>query len=76
MTPRSKRGGIWSNGVAITPRAPFRRSTFGRKCRKTRETVGMSEGFRFYALRHTGHTPSTRSGATLKDTMVRAGLDA
>ncbi len=33
----------------------------------------MPEGFRFYDLRHTGHTLSTRSGATLKDTMVRAG---
>jgi hypothetical protein len=33
----------------------------------------MPEGFRFYGLRHTGHTLSTRSGATLKDTMVRAG---
>jgi hypothetical protein len=33
----------------------------------------MSDGFRFYDLRHTGHTLSTRSGATLKDTMVRAG---
>ena len=37
------------------------------------QTVGMPEGFRFYDLRHTGHTLSTRSGATLKDTMVRAG---
>ncbi|CQR62883.1 tyrosine-type recombinase/integrase [Streptomyces leeuwenhoekii] len=53
--------------------APFRRSTFGRKWRKARELVGMPEGFRFYDLRHTGHTLSTRSGATLKDTMVRAG---
>ena len=53
--------------------APFRRSTFGRKWRKAREIVGMPEGFRFYDLRHTGHTFSTRSGATLKDTMVRAG---
>jgi integrase len=53
--------------------APFRRSTFGRKWRKARETVSMPEGFRFYDLRHTGHTLSTRSGATLKDTMVRAG---
>jgi hypothetical protein len=35
--------------------------------------VGLPEGFRFYDLRHTGHTLSTRSGATLKDTMVRAG---
>jgi hypothetical protein len=33
----------------------------------------MPEGFRFYDLRHTGHALSTRSGATLKDTMVRAG---
>lgn len=53
--------------------APFRRSTFGRRWRKAREVVGMPEGFRFYDLRHTGHTLSTRSGATLKDTMVRAG---
>ncbi len=53
--------------------APFRRSTFGRKWRKARETVGMPEGFRFYGLRHTGHRLPTRSGATLKDTMVRAG---
>lgn len=41
--------------------------------RKARALVGMSEGFRFYDLRHTGHTLATRSGATLKDTMVRAG---
>ncbi|MEU5525136.1 site-specific integrase [Streptomyces sp. BSE7F] len=53
--------------------APFRRSTFGRKWRRAREVVGMPEGFRFYDLRHTGHTLSTQSGATLKDTMVRAG---
>ncbi|KPI04518.1 integrase family protein [Actinobacteria bacterium OK006] len=53
--------------------APFRRSTFGRKWRRARKIVGMPEGFRFYGLRHTGHTLSTRSGATLKDTMVRAG---
>ncbi|GGV73538.1 putative prophage phiRv2 integrase [Streptomyces longisporoflavus] len=54
--------------------APFRRSTFGRKWRKARQHVdGLPEGFRFYDLRHTGHTLSTRSGATLKDTMVRAG---
>ncbi|MEU3917862.1 tyrosine-type recombinase/integrase [Streptomyces sp. NPDC029004] len=52
---------------------PFRRSTFGRKWRKARATVGLPEGFRFYDLRHTGHTLTTRSGATLKDTMVRAG---
>ncbi|GGT28680.1 hypothetical protein GCM10010271_35970 [Streptomyces kurssanovii] len=35
--------------------------------------VGMPDGFRFYDLRHTGQTPATRSGATLKGTMVRAG---
>ncbi|MEU1483933.1 tyrosine-type recombinase/integrase [Streptomyces sp. NPDC005752] len=52
---------------------PFRRSTFGRKWRRARALVGMPEGFRFYDLRHTGHTLATRSGATLKDTMVRAG---
>lgn len=53
--------------------APFRRSTFGTKWRRARALVGVPEGFRFYGLRHTGHTLSTRSGATLKDTMVRAG---
>ncbi|MBD0746048.1 tyrosine-type recombinase/integrase [Streptomyces sp. CBMA152] len=53
--------------------APFRRTTFGRKWRKARALVGLPDGFRFYDLRHTGHTLSTRSGATLKDTMVRAG---
>ncbi|MFZ3595566.1 tyrosine-type recombinase/integrase [Streptomyces sp. BH104] len=53
--------------------AAFRRSTFGRHWRKARTAVGLPENFRFYDLRHTGHTLSTRSGATLKDTMVRAG---
>ncbi len=53
--------------------APFRRSSFGRKWRRARARVGMPENFRFYDLRHTGHTLATRSGATLKDTMVRAG---
>ncbi|MET7310044.1 tyrosine-type recombinase/integrase [Streptomyces sp. NPDC005571] len=52
---------------------PFRRSSFGRKWRRARVLVGMPDGFRFYDLRHTGHTLATRSGATLKDTMVRAG---
>ncbi|MFJ8863868.1 tyrosine-type recombinase/integrase [Streptomyces sp. NPDC102451] len=52
---------------------PFRRSTFGRKWRRARGLLGMPDGFRFYDLRHTGHTLATRSGATLKDTMVRAG---
>ncbi|WP_433549437.1 UTRA domain-containing protein [Streptomyces sp. CA-294286] len=50
-----------------------RSSSFGRKWRKARAAVGLPEGFRFYDLRHTGHTLATRSGATLKDTMVRAG---
>ncbi|GAA2445376.1 hypothetical protein GCM10010421_40980 [Streptomyces glaucus] len=53
--------------------APFRRTTFGRTWRRARAAVGLPDGFRFYDLRHTGHTLSTRSGATLKDTMVRAG---
>jgi integrase len=53
--------------------APFRRTGFGRVWRRVRVTVGLPEDFRFYDLRHTGHTLSTRSGATLKDTMVRAG---
>lgn len=53
--------------------APFRRSTFGRKWRRARAQVGLPDDFRFYDLRHTGHTLSTQSGATLKDTMVRAG---
>ncbi|HET6360365.1 site-specific integrase [Streptomyces sp.] len=52
---------------------PFRRSTFGRKWRRARAKVGLPDNFRFYDLRHTGHTLSTQSGATLKDTMVRAG---
>lgn len=33
----------------------------------------MSGDFRFFDLRHTGHAMATRSGATLKDTMVRSG---
>ncbi len=53
--------------------AAFRRTTFGRKWRRAREIAGLPDGFRFYDLRHTGHTLSTRSGATLRDTMVRAG---
>ncbi|ALC21929.1 phage integrase [Streptomyces pristinaespiralis ATCC 25486] len=35
--------------------------------------VGLPADFRFYDLRHTGHTLTIRSGATLKDTMVRVG---
>ena len=53
--------------------APFRRSSFGRKWRRARAAVGLPENFRFYDLRHTGHTLATQTGATLKDTMVRAG---
>jgi integrase len=52
---------------------PFRRSTFGRKRRKGRTAAGLPEDFRFYDLRHTGHTLSTQVGATLKETIVRAG---
>lgn len=39
--------------------APFRRTTFGRKWAKARAKVGLPKGFRFYDLRHTGHTLST-----------------
>ncbi|WP_432745388.1 site-specific integrase [Streptomyces sp. JH002] len=53
--------------------APFRRSTFGRKWRRALVVAGLPKGFRYYDTRHTGHNVSTRSGATLKDTMVRAG---
>jgi integrase len=53
--------------------APFRRTSFGRKWSRARSVAELPENFRFYDLRHTGHTLSTRSGATLKDTMVRAG---
>lgn len=35
--------------------------------------MGLPDGFRFYDLRHSGRTLTTRSGATLKDPMVRAG---
>ncbi|SEC07000.1 hypothetical protein SAMN05428945_1944 [Streptomyces sp. 2224.1] len=45
-----------------------------RPCRPAcPERSALPEDFRFYDLRHTGHTLTTRSGATLKDTMVRAG---
>lgn len=53
--------------------AAFRRTTFGRKRRRARAVAGLPDGFRLYDLRHTGHTLSTRSGATLRDTVVRAG---
>jgi len=63
----------WANPIEVHF-GPLRQfTTFGRRWQKARENVGMPEGFRFYDLRHTGHTLSTRSGATLKDTMVRAG---
>ncbi len=52
---------------------PFRRSTFGREWRKARSVVGLPADVRFYDLRHTGHTLTTRLGATLKDTVVRVG---
>lgn len=52
---------------------PFRRPTFGREWRKARSVVGLPADFVFYDLRHTSHTLSTQSDATLKDTMIRAG---
>ncbi|MER7107145.1 hypothetical protein [Streptomyces sp. NPDC000229] len=48
-------------------------ASFGRKRRRDRGEVGKPENFRFCDLRHGGRTLSTRSGATLKGTMVRAG---
>lgn len=54
-------------------RKPFSRSTFGWKWRTARAKVGLPDNSRCYDLRHTGHTLSTQSGATLKGTMVRAG---
>lgn len=44
-----------------------------RRAQMARKAAGLPDGFTFYDLRHTGHTLSTQSGATLKDTMVRAG---
>ncbi|MFJ6464734.1 integrase [Streptomyces sp. NPDC091387] len=38
-----------------------------------RNAAVLPDSFRFYDLRHTWHTVPPRSGATLKDTMVRAG---
>ncbi|OXY87506.1 hypothetical protein BEH93_12915 [Streptomyces sp. 2R] len=51
----------------------LRRSTFGREWCKALSVVGLPAYFRFCDLRHTGHTLTTGSGATLKDTMVRVG---
>ncbi|RPK39910.1 site-specific integrase [Streptomyces sp. ADI93-02] len=53
--------------------AVLRGTTFGRKWRRARDTVGLPEGFRFYDLRHTGNTLAADTGAKLKDLMVRAG---
>jgi integrase len=53
--------------------APFRRSTFGRRWRRARDTVGLPPAFRFYDLRHTGNTLAADTGAKLRDLMVRAG---
>ncbi|MFJ2130559.1 hypothetical protein ACIOMQ_06520 [Streptomyces sp. NPDC087845] len=50
----------------------FRRSTFGRRWQRARTEVRMPD-FRLYGLRYTVHTFSARSGATLKDTVARAG---
>ncbi len=49
------------------------RPRLGRKWAKARAKAGLPKDFRFYDLRHTGHTLSTQSGAMLKDTTVRAG---
>jgi Phage integrase family. len=62
---------VWLAFDLLKP--PFRRSTFGKKWRSVRALVGRPESFRFYDLRHTGHTLSTRSGVKLKDTMARVG---
>lgn len=43
----------------------------GAHCR--RSGLRHAGNFRLDATRHTGHNVSTRSGVTLKDTMVRAG---
>lgn len=51
----------------------LRGTTFGRKWRKARDKVGLTQGFRFYDLRHTGNTLAADTGAKLKDLMVRAG---
>ncbi len=64
---------VGAGGLVVLKGAPFRRTTFGRKWARARTKVGLPKDFRFYDLRHTGHTLSTQSGATLKDTMVRAG---
>ncbi|WP_328582622.1 tyrosine-type recombinase/integrase [Streptomyces sp. NBC_00370] len=53
--------------------AALRGTTFGRKWRKARDTVGLPGEFRFYDLRHTGNTLAADTGAKLKDLMVRAG---
>jgi integrase len=53
--------------------AALRGTTFGRKWRKARDTVGLPKEFRFYDLRHTGNTLAADTGAKLKDLMVRAG---
>ncbi len=53
--------------------AVLRGTTFGRKWRRARDKVGLSENFRFYDLRHTGNTLAADTGAKLKDLMVRAG---
>ncbi|MYX19347.1 site-specific integrase [Streptomyces sp. SID8380] len=53
--------------------AALRGTTFGRKWRSARDTVGLPKEFRFYDLRHTGNTLAADTGAKLKDLMVRAG---
>jgi integrase len=52
---------------------PFSRSILEHRWHKARTTVGLTGDFHTYDLRHTGHTLATQNGATLKDTMIRAG---
>ncbi|WP_435806989.1 hypothetical protein [Streptomyces canus] len=40
--------------------ASFRRTFFGRKWRWARAVAGLTNGFRYYDVRHTGHTLSSR----------------
>nr|WP_023587871.1 hypothetical protein [Streptomyces thermolilacinus] len=66
--PRLVRGeGAGRAAVRGEKGKPFRRSTSGRKWRR-----GPPQDFRLYDLRHTRHTLAPRSGATFKDTTVRA----
>ncbi|MEV7924378.1 hypothetical protein [Kitasatospora sp. NPDC088264] len=45
--------------------APFRRSTFGRKWRRTRKKLGLDH-LRFYDLRHTGNVLAAVVGIRIR----------